>query len=1046
LSTGRCFRADAPVDVGMLGCTVAQWVAVMRRTTIRGTTPRMSEFKIFPRDKLSPFTLPTGQPHRVVVHRYKVAMVEVEDLHFHLDSAVMMPDRDPADAVDAKSGADLTALVILRACYLYAKEHPGKKVVCLGHTDRSGDDPYNLELSKQRAHNVWAVMMGKQDEWTKLCMAQHVVRDYQLILKWIANVRYWPDCDPGKVDGTHGSQTSNAIRAFKKRYNENYGGSLNKSGVVDQPTWDAFFKMYMVGLAGVMQVEENGLDPYRQALAWLDPAWDGCGECHPITADTAANYRSPVDRRVEVLFFESGEEPRFCDCHPSAKSRVPEECELYRKDFLGKRIYVVEPIPVESNAEVSLQLTEVRGLYNPKYSDPADVAAETALASGYDKGYKSQDDLGRIFINQIPRTDTSVSWEDVKKKNQQFIELSATIEVAKGTLPADAQVVWQWSDPDDPSDTTMRDDAAAVIDPNDFDSTGKRVANQDGDNHGECDFPTPGASKEPAFEQIGPYTLTAGPPGSRSCFTLVSGGKSEVRFHCTDAGGDNFVLTATVRAAPNLKVTKGDATGIMTMWKRVDVEYRRMASAESIPAEKIPAFFEKQFVQMDIRKEQKTKQDKPYIDEYAGDDGSTRFINNEFEHKKKPGWFFICVARELGAPSGRPRHSLYEGPAKLVVESSPSSAPPPGSTDFEDDNLPYWESIVIDDVLTETPLAVMFREGDQKVVFLTYPAQPNVPTGKTTIRLLGIDFQSDFEPCDGSLSAAYAKRAFYFPRFRYRWPERIWEKRGYGFSENVYVNVVSRGSSLTSGRSPSLEKNGIEYFAGRTFVFCRHPGYTKPATAELEVQGTWTPGDELSVTVNGVTAVYQVTTKDVTVPAGAPDSGLYIRGQVARGIEGAINTDPALSAHIAASAEFGKLTLKALSTGSVVDGVPLSASPDTAAGRPGVLAVSAPGVFSGSGFGDEARVEIIQTLAHELGHAFGFPHKCGYHTFENLPRTSCTMNYFHTWLYKLGTHLAPAGRVVERFEPGERNGHFCAHHTRGLRLGKLEENPVMWSW
>ena len=134
----------------------------------------MSEFKILPRDKLSPFTLPTGEHHRVVVHRYKVAMVEVEDLHFHHDSAVMMPDRDPVDVVDAKSGTDLTALVILRACYLYAKEHPGKKVVCLGHTDRSGDDPYNLELSKQRAHNVWAVMMGKQDEWTAVCKKKHV--------------------------------------------------------------------------------------------------------------------------------------------------------------------------------------------------------------------------------------------------------------------------------------------------------------------------------------------------------------------------------------------------------------------------------------------------------------------------------------------------------------------------------------------------------------------------------------------------------------------------------------------------------------------------------------------------------------------------------------------------------------------------------------------------------------------------------------------------------------------------------------------------------
>ena len=1005
----------------------------------------MSEFKILPRDKLSPFTLPTGEHHRVVVHRYKVAMVEVEDLHFHHDSAVMMPDRDPVDVVDAKSGTDLTALVILRACYLYAKEHPGKKVVCLGHTDRSGDDPYNLELSKQRAHNVWAVMMGKQDEWTKLCMAQHVVRDYQLILKWIANVRYWPDCDPGKVDGTHGSQTTKAIRAFKKRYNEAYGGSLQNTGVVDKPTWDAFFKMYMVGLAGVMQVEEAGLDPYRQALDWLDPAWDGCGECHPITKDTAANYRSPVDRRVEVLFFESGEEPEFGACHPSAKSRVPEECELYRKDFLGKPIYAVDPIPVQTNAEVSLQLTEVRGLYEPGHNDPADVAAKTTLASGYRKGYKSDDGLGRIFINQIPRVDPSVSWEDVKKKNQQYIELSATINVAKGTLPADAQVVWQWSDPDDPSDTGMRDDAAAFLDPNDFDSTGKRIANKDDDNIGKCDFPTPAASKEPAFEQIGPYTLTAGPANSRSCFTLVSGGKSEVRFHCTDAGGDNFVLTATVRAAPNLKVTAGDATGIMTMWKRVDVEYRRMASAESIPAQKIPPYFLKQFVQMDIRDEEKTKSDVPYVSPVAGVDMTEQFVKKEFTHRQKPGWFFICVARESEPPVGTPRHSLYEGPAKLVINTaSPPPPPPKGRETFDDRHLAQWESIVIDTVLTEAPLAVVFRENDNKVVFFTGKSQPDVPTGKTTIRLYSIDFQSDFQPADGSLYEAYKDTARYFPRYRYRWPAKVWERKGYGFTDAVYVSVASQGASTTSGVSPteSLAPDD-DYFAGRTIVYCRHPSYTKPARAEMKVSGTWSPGDLIEVTIGGVKTTYMVTTADVTIPPGVPDPALYVNGQVARGIEAAINKPP-LSLMVWAWATFGIVKVGGHPS-MAGDGTPIAATPDAASGKPGRIEVSSP-VLKDSGFSAKAADEIIQVFTHELGHAFGFPHKCGYYTFEKPADPKCTMNYFHNWTYKLGTHLNPAAREVERFRPDDPGNHFCAHHTRGIRRSQLERNPVMWKW
>jgi hypothetical protein len=252
----------------------------------------MSDFHIHPRDTLMPFSMATGEHHRVVIHHFKVAMVELEDLHFHNDSAVLMPDHDPADASDAKSGADLTAFSVLRACYLYAKDNPKKKVVCLGHTDRSGDDAYNIELSALRAKNVWAVIKGKQDDWTAVCKKKHVVSDYQLILKWLANVRYWLDCDPGKIDGIHGNQTSNALRAFKKHYNKDYGGSLADSGAVDKATWDAFFKMYMVGLAGVMQVDEAGLDPYRQSLDWMSPAWDGCGEAHPKTSSTLANYPS----------------------------------------------------------------------------------------------------------------------------------------------------------------------------------------------------------------------------------------------------------------------------------------------------------------------------------------------------------------------------------------------------------------------------------------------------------------------------------------------------------------------------------------------------------------------------------------------------------------------------------------------------------------------------------------------------------------------------------------------------------------------------------
>lgn len=997
----------------------------------------MSELRIYPRDKLVPLSMATGQHHRVVIHHFKVAMVELEDLHFHHDSAVLMPDHDPADATDAKSGADLTALSVLRACYLYAKDNPKKKVVCLGHTDRSGNDAYNIELSALRAKNVWAVMMGKQDEWTAVCKKKHVASDYQLILKWLANVRYWLDCDPGKIDGIHGNQTSNALRAFKKHYNKDYGGSLADSGAVDKATWDAFFEMYMVGLAGVMQVDEGGLDPYRQSFDWLSPGWDGCGEAHPKTPSTVANYRSPVDRRVEVLFFEPGEEPRFRDCHPSAKSRVPEQCELYRKDFLGKPFYKVTPIPVETSATVSLSLAEVRGLYKPGFSDPADIKAKNARASGYQKGYKSQDDLGRIFINQIPRVDTTVSWEDVKKKNQQYIELSATVEVAAGALPEDAQAVWEWTDPVVlPNESDMRNDAVAVISPEDP-ATGKRKL-----RNGVCDFPKDESGGEPTFEQIAPYTMEADPAASNRCFTLISGGKSEVRLHCTDAGGDLLRVRVTVRPRPGLKVTAGDETGTMAMWKRIDVEHRRMKDAESIPAGELAPYFERQYVQMDVAPEALAKSNTPYVSPSESDDRSSRFVENEFKNKYKPGWFFICVAREAEPPVGSERHSLYEGPGKLVLGGPVPLVPPGPDGTFEDNLLPQWESIVINAVLAERPLGVRFYEAGKTIAFKAADIQPNVPAGKSTIRLRSIDFQSDFEHGDGTEKKAYEKRAFYFPRYRYRWPEQVWERKGYGFGDDVYVNVMSKGRATTGGISPGASNpDGFDCFAGRTIIFCRHPSYTKPASARVEVGGTWSSGDLATVDVDGTSVSYTVTANALTVPPGVPDPALYVHGQIARGIESAINGSAVMSKKATAFATFGKVAVSSIKNGADGDGTPMS----VASVGTGTLTLSSP-ILTGGGFDDKSRQEIVSTFTHELGHAFGFPHKCGYHTFEQPAGTACAMNYTVSWLYKLGTHLNPSARQVERFVTGREGRHFCAHHTRGIRLVQLEKNLAMWKW
>jgi hypothetical protein len=92
--------------------------------------------------------------------------------------------------------------------------------------------------------------------------------------------------------------------------------------------------------------------------------------------------------------------------------------------------------------------------------------------------------------------------------------------------------------------------------------------------------------------------------------------------------------------------------------------------------------------------------------------------------------------------------------------------------------------------------------------------------------------------------------------------------------------------------------------------------------------------------------------------------------------------------------------------------------------------------FHKNGF-DPAK--FLSVMVHELGHAFGFPHKCGYHTWEDVD-TSCAMNYPITWLYEAGT------RTIRRFFPGTEGNHMCARHLHGIRRVHLEDNPAMWKW
>lgn len=307
------------------------------------------------------FERPTGARHTFTVRHFRGHVLDVEDVHFHFDSAVLLPDFGDCGAdVDPSDRNRITGLAVVRATYLHAQAHPGQKVLVTGHTDREGRDAYNLELSRLRAENVLHILQGNRQSWIDVCGRKHRVEDYQQILRWVDVIWGW-GCSPGNVDNVPGPRTTEAIKVFQARYNRGarrmprgFRADIVVDGIVGEETWGAFFDVYMRVLELILGVDSAGLRARQQALHFVEDGRKtvGCGENFPLTANPVSPARTQrereemrrlarVDRRVEILFFDPGEEP-VLDCHPGTGRCVPAACEIY--DHLSFRL---QPLPCE---------------------------------------------------------------------------------------------------------------------------------------------------------------------------------------------------------------------------------------------------------------------------------------------------------------------------------------------------------------------------------------------------------------------------------------------------------------------------------------------------------------------------------------------------------------------------------------------------------------------------------------------------------------------------------------------------------------------------
>lgn len=402
--------------------------------------------------------------------------------------------------------------------------------------------------------------------------------------------------------------------------------------------------------------------------------------------------------------------------------------------------------PPKRRVRATVRIVEVLGLHRPD--------------GVRDPGYKSQDDLGRIFINH--RHDRGHA------RDVQYVDVTAEV-TADGELPGDLRCVWEWEDPDDTSDAGAREDAARTLDPV-----------EGPDNFGQCDHPT-------RFAALTGYAMTA--PGE----TAVSRKKSRVRFHATNVGGDNFRLRVRLAPHPDVDTDGGDATGVMTMWKRIQVEYRRMPGARELPVEQVGRHFEKAFVQMEFTPPQPcpAKRFLSPLDSKLGE-AADAYIAKNFRHAGRPGWFFLVAALEAAEDTREEiSQDVYDGPAELddnqlLVRGAPK------------------------ELIDSDPTSVTLYEGDRSVKFWVSGKDDHAPAkGDSTILVQPHDYTPEFVPGDGSIP----KQTDLYSPARLGFPARLDRIR------------VTAGGGASLGKSPLVRVGRRRYFAGRTIVFTHHPTF-----------------------------------------------------------------------------------------------------------------------------------------------------------------------------------------------------------------------------
>ena len=299
--------------------------------------------KIFGSGKSSALT---SKKNEIILKLVKMHILEMEDVLFHLNSAVMMPENPQGKSSAQGGGASdeqlvLTGLKALALVYKQFEFDPDSKIVISGHTDTSGTFDLNFKLSDERAKNILYLLIGTKEEWAKICYGRQKIEDYQQIMKHFEK-KIVCGCDPDKVDDTWGDKTKTATLNFFKKTVPGKAVSLFAQVENDSKkrwpleAWYPVYDLYSQEIVEVLEISLAELESRRKSsVKFIDDKkpFVGCGESFPIDAKEKNNYRSQKNRRVEILFFDKDEIPELNCPAVINRAHTEDECPLWKKFY-----------------------------------------------------------------------------------------------------------------------------------------------------------------------------------------------------------------------------------------------------------------------------------------------------------------------------------------------------------------------------------------------------------------------------------------------------------------------------------------------------------------------------------------------------------------------------------------------------------------------------------------------------------------------------------------------------------------------------------------